>query len=217
MPGSVRFHFDYVSPYAYLAWTQIHSLAERNGRGVEPVPVLFAGLLNALGHRGPAEIPPKRIYIYKDVVRTAHVLGVPLVPPPAHPFNPLLPLRVSSLTMDPATRRRLVDGLYRASWGGGGGVESPDAVARIATEAGLDGDRAIREAQAPPAKARLKEATDAAAGAGAFGVPTMIADGELFWGFDSFGHLERFLQGKDPVDSKTVERWRDLPSSASRI
>jgi 2-hydroxychromene-2-carboxylate isomerase len=43
----VRFYFDYVSPNAYLAWTQLPALAERHGAVIEPVPVLFAGLLEA--------------------------------------------------------------------------------------------------------------------------------------------------------------------------
>ncbi len=54
----LRFCFDYLSPYAYLAWTRMPALAARHGRAVEPVPVLLAGLLNALGSVGPAEIPP---------------------------------------------------------------------------------------------------------------------------------------------------------------
>ena len=31
------FHFDFVSPYAFLAWTRIHTIAVRAGRSVEPV------------------------------------------------------------------------------------------------------------------------------------------------------------------------------------
>src|SRR5262245_64367925 len=92
----VRFLFDYLSPYAYIAWTQVHGLAERHGRQVEPVPILFAALLGTYGHKGPAEIPPKRVYTFKHVVRLAHRVSVPLKPPPAHPFNPLLALRVTS-------------------------------------------------------------------------------------------------------------------------
>ena len=37
----IRFHFDFISLYAYLAWTQIHALAVRHGRSVELVLVLF--------------------------------------------------------------------------------------------------------------------------------------------------------------------------------
>ena len=92
------FYFDFISPYAFLAWTQIRGIAARCEREVEPVPVLFAGLLNAHDQKGPAEIPAKRRYLFKDIARKAHRLGVASVaPPPAHPFNPLLPLRIASL------------------------------------------------------------------------------------------------------------------------
>ena len=118
----LTFYFDLGSPYAYLAWTQIHAIAARRHATVEPTPVLFAGLLNAHGQKGPAEIPPKRIYVFKDTLRRARRLGIPLSPPPSHPFNPLLALRASSLELPEDRRRALVDALFRATWGGG---ESP--------------------------------------------------------------------------------------------
>jgi hypothetical protein len=48
---------------------------------------------------GPAEVAPKRAYIFRDVVRKATLAGLPeclpVRPPPTHPFRPLLPLRVT--------------------------------------------------------------------------------------------------------------------------
>ncbi|HNN95513.1 2-hydroxychromene-2-carboxylate isomerase [Haliangium sp. UPWRP_2] len=217
MSAPLVFYFDVISPYAYLAWTQIHALAERHGRKVEPAPILFAALLNAYGHKGPAEIPPKRVYIFKDVLRSAALLGVPLAPPPAHPFNPLLALRVASVPMPQDTQRALIHALYRATWGGGGGVEStPQVVAAIA-EVGLDPEATIREATSEVGKARVRTRTQEALARGVFGVPTIWADGEIFWGLDALGHLDRFLAGHDPIDPAAIARWSSLPSSASRI
>lgn len=212
----IRFHFDYLSPYAYLAWTQLQPLGARFGRDVEPVPILFAALLDAHGHKGPAEIPSKRVYIFKDVLRSAHALGVPLEPPPSHPFNPLLALRASSLPLSAEERRRLVDALFLATWAGGGGVEGPEAVARAANEAGLDGAALVAAAAGEQAKALLRSQTDAALAAGVFGVPTMIVDGEAFWGLDAFAHLERFLRGEDPLDAEALARWSSITPSARR-
>ncbi|HWP65190.1 MAG TPA: 2-hydroxychromene-2-carboxylate isomerase [Candidatus Limnocylindria bacterium] len=212
----VRFYFDFLSPYAYLAWTQVHTLAERYGREVEAVPILFAALLGAHGTKGPAEIPAKRVYVWKDVLRTARVLGVPLSTPPAHPFNPLLALRVASADLTRGERRRLVDALYAATWGGGPGVTDPEVVARIASDAGFDGPALVRAAGTPALKARLKAQTDEALAHGAFGVPSLLVDGELFWGFDSFGHVERRLAGKDPLGDTDILRWKDLPVGATR-
>jgi 2-hydroxychromene-2-carboxylate isomerase len=212
----IRFLFDYVSPYAYLAWTQVHALAERHLRRVEPVPVLFAALLNAHGHKGPAEIPPKRAYIFKHVLRTAHRLGVLLTPPPSHPFNPLLALRASSLPMPDATRRAFIDTLYAATWGGGPGVERPDVIARLATQVGLDGNEVVSNAQSPMAKERLRGQTDEALRAGVFGVPTILVGNELFWGYDAFPDVDQYLRGEDPVSPTDLARWADLPATAQR-
>lgn len=215
-PGPIRFLFDYLSPYGYLAWHAIGPLAEKHGRAVEPVPVLLAALLSAGGQKGPAEIPAKRRWVIRDVARTAAALGIPMRPGPTHPFNPLLALRVSSLQMDEATRRALVHGLYAATWATGEGVTDPAVVARIASSAGLDGEASIRAAAAPEAKDRLRRTTEEAIAAGAFGVPTMLVGSELFWGFDALGHLDRHLAGEDPLDPALVELWEKLPASARR-
>lgn len=215
----VRFLFDFISPYAYLGWKQIHRVAEPLGAEVEVVPVLFAALLDAYGHKGPAEIAPKRTYLFKDVYRRAHALGITVAPPPHHPFNPLLALRAASLPMEAGARRRFVDALFAAAWGGGGGVEEAAAVAACAREAGLDGEAIMREAATPEAKARLRAQTEEALRAGAFGVPTMLVGSELFWGSDSLDHLAAFLRGEDPlggVGEEALARWQAITPSAMR-
>lgn len=137
----IRFYFDYVSPYAYLAWTQIHGIAERHGRTVEPVPVLFGAVLTAFNAKGPAEVPARRDYLFKHLVRIAHVLKVPFVAPPAHPFNPLAALRVTLAVEDAEARKRLISALYSAVWAGGGGAEKPEQVAAVVKSLGLDRSR----------------------------------------------------------------------------
>lgn len=216
MPAPLRFYFDFISPYAYLGWTRIHALAARHDRTVEPVPILFAALLGAHGTKGPAEIAPKRVYTFKHVVRLAHDLGEPLQPPPSHPFNPLLALRIAARPRASDEQRRVIEALYRATWAGGPGVESPEAVATVLDAIGIDGAAEIDAAGEPEAKARVRAATDAAISAGVFGVPTIDADGELFWGQDAYPHLERFLDGGDPVDADWLERWGGLPATATR-
>src|SRR5262245_31496393 len=96
---TMRFYFDYISPYAYIAWRRLPAIAARHAQTIEPVPVVFGALLSAHGTKGPAEVPAKRRYILKDVYRKARLAGVPFTLPPAHPFNPLLALRASSLVL----------------------------------------------------------------------------------------------------------------------
>jgi len=216
MTERLQFHFDFVSPYAYLAWKQIHAIAAETNTHVVAIPTLFAALLDASGNLGPAEIPSKREYIYRDTLRTARVLGIPFRPPPSHPFNPLVALRVCSLAMDDTTRRRAIDALYEAAWADGSGIETPEKVTAALDRAGLPGARLVTEASSPEAKATLRRNTDEAIAAGVFGVPTMRVGGDLFWGCDSLGHLSRRLRGEDPITEADLDEWRRIAPSATR-
>ena len=84
-------YFDFISPFAYLQWQAVRRLP-----GIVPVcrPVLLAGLLSHHGHKGPAEIPSKRLFTYRHAQWRADRAGIPMTFPPAHPFNPLAALRL---------------------------------------------------------------------------------------------------------------------------
>jgi 2-hydroxychromene-2-carboxylate isomerase len=197
--------FDFVSPYAWVAFRPSRALAAQHGRAFVPRPVLFAGLLDAHGLVGPAEVPAKRTYIFKDAYRKAHARGLPpLVLPPTHPFNPLVALR--AVVAQPSTE--IVDALFAAAWIEGRAIDTPEAVAAIV------GPEIVAAAQAADVKARLREDTDAAARRGIFGVPTLELDGELFWGSDALEHADAFLRGEDPVPADP--RYFERPASATR-
>jgi len=215
MPSRVlHFHFDYISPYSYLAWHRLQAFASAHDLSVEPKPTLLAALLNALGHKGPGEIPPKRSYMFKDCIRAAAQQNLPFVPPYSHPFNPLASLRATLLDMDLGTRQRLVTRLFDATWAERRDLGSPELVAEICAEVGVpDAHERIRD---PEIKERLFAANERAIELGVFGVPTMIVDDELFWGTDSFPHLARYLAGQDPVRSEDLAAWAAIPASARR-
>jgi 2-hydroxychromene-2-carboxylate isomerase len=213
----LTFYFDYISHNAYLAWSQLGSLAERHELAVDLVPVLFAAMLNTHGQLGPAEIPAKSAWMARDVIRKAIRLGIPLTPPASHPFNPLLALRVSSLPLVEEERPRLVRALFEATWARGLDVSAPEVVADVAGELGMDGLALVAEAGSQSSKERLREQTTRAIEAGAFGVPSMVVGEELFWGFDDLPHLELYLRGEDPLGEVDWEPWLGVRPSARRI
>lgn len=179
--------------------------------------MLFAGLLEAHGQLGPAEVRPKAYWMFRNNLRKAALLGLPLRPPRFHPFNPLLALRVSSLPLPAEQRAALIGALFEAVWARELHVSEPDVVAAVADEVGLPGAALVEQASAPEAKALLRRQTDEAIAAGVFGVPTFLAGGELFWGYDDLPWLERFLAGNDPLDPDQLARWtRPVPPSAVR-
>lgn len=209
--GPLRFYFDYISSNAYLAWQIVPKLAEQYSMRLEPVPVLFAGLLKAHGQLGPAEVPIKALWMWKNNLRKAAILDVPLEQPAFHPFNPLLALRVSSLDLDERERVNFIDALFNAVWRDRLHVSEAGVVRDVADRLGLDGASLVEQAQAVAAKDRLRADTDAAIAAGVFGVPSMLVGNEVFWGYDDLPYLERFLAGADPLDAATIPTRETAP------
>ncbi|MGH8481086.1 MAG: 2-hydroxychromene-2-carboxylate isomerase [Nevskiaceae bacterium] len=217
-PGRLYFFFDYISHNAYLAWHGAPGVATRHGLALTPVPVLFGALLAHYRQVGPAELPAKSSWMLRNVLRKARQHGIPIAPPASHPFNPLLALRVTCAVEDDATRVRLVDRLFRATWAESRAVNEPEVVRALLAEAGLPADDLITAAGTEAVKQRLRENTERALAQGLFGVPTLAARGELFWGFDDLEYLEMFLSGRDVLSSDRGElaAWAQVRPSIER-
>ena len=88
-------------------------------------------------------------------------------------------------------------------------------MAAICERSGLDGAALVDAAGRDGAKARLKSDTERAIADGVFGVPTVLVDGELFWGADRLDHIDRFLGGERITDAE-LARWAAIRPSATR-
>jgi 2-hydroxychromene-2-carboxylate isomerase len=213
---TVELFFDYLSPYAYLAWPRVRRLCQDRGAELVIRPVLFAGLLNHWGQLGPAEIPPKSLFVLKDCARRAALSGLPLRVPRFHPFNSLTALRVSMLEVSGADQPRVIDALFHAGWGEGKDLGSAEEIAQILAGAGLDGKALVTRTTDPAVKDALRTATETAVGRGVFGIPTMIVDNELFWGNDQIDNVDRYLCGTDPIAELDLASLFPQGSSAIR-
>lgn len=190
----LRFHFDVVSPYAYLAFERLPQALEGLSVEVRYQPVLLAGLLSHWGQKGPAEIAPKRDWTYRQVLWQAHRLGVPLELPAAHPFNPLplLRLLLATALAGGTPNRWACQQVLLHVWCGGGDAADLQRLAAL-----TDQLAPRRDPASEAVKNELKLATDEAAARGVFGVPTVEVDGRFFWGLDGLELLSAYLHG-DP-------------------
>jgi len=194
----------------------VRRLCEERGADLVIRPVLFAGLLNHWGQLGPAEIPPKSLFVLKDCARRAALSGLPLRVPQFHPFNSLTALRVSLAEVSGKDQPRVVDALFQAGWGQGMDLGSADAIVEILDAAGLDGKALVARTADPAVKEALRTATENAVGRGVFGIPTMIVDTELFWGNDQIENVDRYLSGTDPIAGMDLASLFPQGSSAVR-
>ncbi len=191
-------YLDFISPYAYLAFEQLPRTLEGLGYEVVYRPILFAALLKAHGQLGPAEIPPKRDWTYRQVLWQAETLGIPMQLPAAHPFNPLALLRLAWACARQGTPNRYVcETLLRHVWRADGApADDPARLAEVTARLTPALDPASDEV-----KQALKGATDVALAAGVFGVPTFAVDGRLFWGLDALPMLRAHLEGDTRLDA----------------
>jgi 2-hydroxychromene-2-carboxylate isomerase len=217
----ITFYYDPISPYAYLAFERLPQVLMGLNVGVRYKPVLFAALLKAHGQLGPAEIPGKRDWTYRQVQWLAHQANIPLNLPSAHPFNPLTLLRLGlSTATDDApgeTNRYVTEQLFHHVWRGGLDATAPERLSALGKT--LQDHMAQRLRPWPDidvVKQRLRANTDEALALGLFGVPALVVDGRAFWGQDGLPMLRAYLDGDDWFQSGDWEAATQIPADVQR-
>ncbi|MCA3130554.1 MAG: 2-hydroxychromene-2-carboxylate isomerase [Betaproteobacteria bacterium] len=207
----VDWYFDPISPFA---WLQSERLGEVSAVAeVYCWPVLFAGLLERWGQKGPAEIAPKRRFTYRYACWAASRRGLPFKAPPAHPFNPLRLLR---LAVAAGPSPEVARAVCRFVWSDGCSSDDVEAFQALGRSLGItDAQAAVSD---PAVKASLLANGARATAGGVFGVPTFLtADGELFWGEDATHMLLDWLAGAPVFRGAEMARADDIPLGIERI
>jgi 2-hydroxychromene-2-carboxylate isomerase len=197
-PATLPFFFDYSSPYAYLAATQVEALAARTGVTVDYRPLLLGGLFKAIGTPNVPlfEMPePKRIYNGEELVRWAKRWGVAFRFSSHFPMNTVNALRLT-LAAPATSRAELIARIFRAMWVEDRDISSLDTLRELADPLGLA--PLVATLSDPALKAGLFAATEEARAQGVFGVPTLVVGGELYWGQDSLADVEAALLSRNP-------------------
>jgi 2-hydroxychromene-2-carboxylate isomerase len=208
----ITFYLDFISPYAWLAFEEMPQALMGLSYSVTYKPLLFAALLKHHGQLGPAEIPAKRDWTYRQVQWLAHSKGLALDMPAAHPFNPLGLLRVSLATdAKGQPNRNVCETLFKHVWVGGADAADPTRMAAITQQLAPK-----RDPSDDSVKAQLRAHSDEAIGAGVFGVPAFEVDGKVFWGLDGLPMLRAYLEGDTWFDGPFWNAAMDVPAGVVR-
>ncbi len=201
---SLDLYWSFRSPYSYLVLPRILALTQEfrvdvRLRIVHPAAIRNPAYFKAMN-------PLARPYFFKDSVRMAHYLGLPFRRPVPDPIvqDPVTLViateqtyvhRLGRLGIAAVRRGRglaYCDQVSRILWDGTvDGWHTGDHLAGAARGAGLSPDDLERDIAVEPASMDDElDANDAALrAAGHWGVPTMVFEGEPFFGQDRFDVL----------------------------
>ena len=209
----ITFYFDFISPYAYLAFEQLPKALEGQSYHVLYRPVLFAGMLNHFGQLGPAEIHSKRTWTYRQMYWHAREHGIPIQAPEEHPFNPLPLLRLAiACGEDGYCNRHVAATIFRFVWNGGLNAADPARIAALTVQ--LQAKRSIEDLEV---RNQLITNTSEAIANKVFGVPSFAVNEHVFWGFDSLPMVRQYLGGDPWFSGADWTGASGLPVGATRI
>jgi 2-hydroxychromene-2-carboxylate isomerase len=187
---AVAFHFDYRSPYSYLALTQIGDI------DLALLPFDVIDVMKRVGNV-PTTITckAKGAYASKDLARWALRYAVPFNRNPAmRDIDGRRLLRATLAIPDGPERRKAVEALFRAMWGDPVPIVSATEIAALLASAGVAGSETLAaRMDSAELEAELDAANAAAADRGVFGSPSFFVGDELFFGNDRLDFLRDAL------------------------
>ena len=198
MVTAVKFLFDFGSPNAFLAHRAIPLIEQRTGRTFEYVPILLGGLFKLTGNQSPASafagILNKPDYDRLEIERflARHAI-TDFRFTPFFPINTLHLMRGAIAAQQLGVLAAYVGQIYDDMWVRGLDLGQPELVGQSLTEARLPAQQIFALSQSPEVKQQLVDNTQAACAAGAFGSPSFLVGGELYFGKDRLRDVEEAI------------------------
>lgn len=195
MADPIIFYWDFTSPYAYIGANLIEAVAAKHDRSVDWRPLSLGHLWKAMPDRVP--FPKSKMdYMAHDWERSARLHGLPIVKyPDPFPADAKLPrlLFYRLKAQDPARAAAFAKAVFRQYWGEGKDIAKPEQLAGILKAQGIADSELAAAAEDGTARQAVIDATAEAGRLQAFGTPTFVVDGEMFWGSDRIDHIDRWL------------------------
>ena len=193
MVKNIEFHFDFGSPTAYLAYTQLKLIAERNETKIEYYPILLGGVFKATGNNPPAAVPAKGKYMIVDLQRYANKYKVPYERNPYFPVNTLALMRGAVSYQDDGDFIKYIEVMFRNMWIEPKNLNDEEVLKKVLIENNFDVDDFIKRITDQNVKDKLISNTENAVNKGAFGAPTMFVGDQMFFGQDRVEFVEEYL------------------------
>ncbi len=197
----VEFYYDLVSPYSYLAYTQLGRICEEREAELVFRPMLLGAVHKAAGIQAPIETKAKSRYQWRDIHRWADYYDVSLQFPNPFPFRTLKTMRAAMYCSERGELEAFTREAFALYWQEdrapeGLEADENDPIMEVSRRMGADPEEILEGAATPEAKQALKDATEEALERGVFGAPAFFVDGEMFWGNDRLHFVEAALESE---------------------
>jgi 2-hydroxychromene-2-carboxylate isomerase len=179
------FFYDLGSPYAYLAAERVNSVfGAADAEVPEWQPILLGGLFKRFD-RDSWGNGPERDSGMRECERRAAAYGIPALRwPDPWPGNTLLAMRAATFAKEIGRTVSFSLAAFRQAFAAGRDLTDPDGVLLAGAAAEIHPRAMLGAVERDSVKATLREATDRAGELGVRGVPSVVVDGEVFWGDD---------------------------------
>ncbi|MBC5763045.1 2-hydroxychromene-2-carboxylate isomerase [Ramlibacter albus] len=189
----IGFYLDFISPFAYLANSQLPAIAARYGAVIDHRPLDVQRAKLATGNTAPStrSIADKARFIRRDRLAWASRYGIPM----ADPASFKAPRLNTGLLLakEAGVAQAYVDAAFYRVWGLGGDPDDEMLIRDTCITCGLDADGFLRAVEEPLLKDKFEASQNAAWEIGVFGVPIMTFGEQMFWGNDRLDFLEEAL------------------------
>ena len=198
MTRTIDFYFDFTSPYAYLAHTQLPGIAAAHGARIAYHPFRILELMKIVGNRPTTiECKNKGKYASADLQRWVRRYKVDFARNPnSRSFDFAELDRVALLAIQDGSGAQCVKAIFDAVWGRPQDLSQRSVLVDVINKAGLEGQALLERANADSVKAQLDAETAAAADRGVFGAPTMFIGDQMFFGNDRLDFVVEELGAK---------------------
>jgi 2-hydroxychromene-2-carboxylate isomerase len=183
MTRTIDFYFDFPSPYAYLAHTQLPRIAAEHGATVAYHPFRILELMKIVGNRPTTiESGNKSKYASADLQRWTKRCTVDFSRYPNSKSFDFAELdRGALVAIEDGRGAEYVTAVSRRS-GASRNLSQRSVLIDLLNRAGLDAERLLERASADTMIAKLESETKAAAERGVFGAPTMYVGDQMYFG-----------------------------------
>ena len=181
MTKEVEFYFDFISPYAYLAYKKIQSLPK--DIKIKYKPVLLGALHNLDGITAPAFIKPKLKHMISDCDLIANKNKSNFIWNSKFPINSLSVMR-GYLFINAENRELYMNVMFDAYWKDNLDISNEKILKNLIEKCKINSSKFFDGIKDLKIKDELKSITQDAHDKGIFGAPTFVVNNKIFWGQD---------------------------------